>query len=53
LRTSLRNERVFNDKECVRILRDLDAVVVNGGEGLPAEVIRLVFGRLIEDAVRY
>jgi hypothetical protein len=53
LRTSLPNDKVFNAVQRARILQDLDAVVVNGREGLVAEVIRVVFGRLLEDAVAY
>jgi hypothetical protein len=53
LRRSLPNEDFFNALQCARILRDLDAVIVNGRQGLPAGVIRVVFGRLIEDAVAY
>jgi hypothetical protein len=53
LRRSLPNEDVFNAIQRARILQDLEAVVVNGREGLDAEVIRVVFGRLIEDAVAY
>ena len=53
LRARLPNERVFNATQRARILQDLDAVLVNGREGIPREVIRLVFGRLIEDAAAY
>jgi hypothetical protein len=34
-------------------LQDLDAVVLNGRDGLDTSEIRVVFGRLIEDAVVY
>jgi hypothetical protein len=53
LHTRLPNHEIFNAKRCARILRDLEAVVVNGRNGLAAEEIRVVFGRLIEDAVAY
>ena len=36
-----------------RILKDLEAVVANGREGIDYQVIRVVFGRLIEDAAAY
>jgi hypothetical protein len=53
LRTQLPNQRVFNAAQHERILQDLDAVLLNGREGIPHEVIRVVFGRLIEDAAEY
>lgn len=49
----LPNERVFDATQRARILKDLDAVVVNGREGIDYHVIRVVFGRLIEDAAAY
>jgi len=53
LRTCLPNHDIFNAKQRARILQDLDAVVENGRDGLDANEIRVVFGRLIEDAVVY
>ncbi len=53
LRTWLPDERVFNSGQCARILKDLEAVVANGREGIDYQVIRVVFGRLIEDAAAY
>jgi hypothetical protein len=53
LRAWLPNERVFNAAQRDRIFQDLDAVMLNGREGIPHQVIRVIFGRLIEDAVAY
>jgi hypothetical protein len=53
LRTWLPNESVFNVAQRGRISQDLDAVLLDGHEGIPYETIRLVFGRLIEDAVAF
>jgi hypothetical protein len=53
LRTWLPNERILNTGQCARILKDLDTVVANGREGIDYQVIRVVFGRLIEDAAAY
>jgi hypothetical protein len=53
LRIWLPNERVFNTGQCARILKDLDTVVANGREGIDYQVIRVVFGRLIEDTAAY
>ena len=53
LRTWLPSKRVFNAAQCARILTDLDAVVANGRHGIDYQVIRVVFGRLIEDAAAY
>jgi hypothetical protein len=53
LRTWLPNQDIFNAKQRARILQDLDAVVLNGRDGLNANEIRVVFGRLIEKAVVY
>jgi hypothetical protein len=53
LRDRLPNELVFNAKQRTRILEDLHSVLTNGREGLPSDVIRVAFGRLIEDAVAY
>lgn len=49
----LPNHDIFDAEQRARILQDLDAVVVNGRDGLDAKGIRVVFGRLIEDAVAY
>ena len=49
----LPNERVFNATQRARILKDLGAVVANGRERIDYQVIRVVFGRLIEDAAAY
>jgi hypothetical protein len=43
----------FNVTQRARILQDLDAVLLDGHEGIPYEMIRLVFGRLIEDAALF
>ena len=53
LRAWLPNEGVFNATQRARILQDLDAVLLNGREGIPHQVVRVVFGRLIEDAAAY
>src|SRR5271154_6625484 len=53
LRAWLPSERVFSAVERARIFNDLDAVVANGREGIDYQVIRVVFGRLIEDAAAY
>jgi hypothetical protein len=53
LRAWLPNKQVFDATQRARILKDLDAVVANGREGIDYEVIRTVFGRLVEDAVSY
>jgi hypothetical protein len=53
LRTWLPSERVFSAAQRARMLTDLDAVVANGREGIDYQVIRVVFGRLIEDAAAY
>ena len=53
LRTWLPRHDIFNAKQRARILQDLDAVVVNGRDGLDANEIRVVFGRLIENAALY
>jgi hypothetical protein len=53
LRSYLLNERVFNAAQRARISRDLDAVVENGRKGIDYQVIRVVFGRLIEDAAAF
>jgi hypothetical protein len=53
LRNWLPNERVFNAVQRARMSKDLDAVVANGREGIDYQVIRVVFGRLIEDAAAY
>jgi hypothetical protein len=53
LRESLAKAEVFEPIQRDRILEDLDAVIAEGHEGIAAEVIRLVFGRLIGDAVAY
>jgi hypothetical protein len=53
LRNWMPNERVFNAAQRARMLKDLDAVVANGREGIDHQVIRVVFGRLIEDASAY
>ena len=53
LRTWLPNHDIFNATQRARIIQDVDAVVVNGRDGLDANEIRVVFGRLIEDAVVY
>ena len=50
---SLPTHDIFNAKQRARILQDLEAVAVNGRDGIDANVIRVVFGRLIEDAVAY
>jgi hypothetical protein len=53
LRTCLPSERVFNAAQRARMSKDLDAVLANGREGIDYQVIRVVFGRLIEDAAAY
>ncbi len=53
LRTWLPSDRVFRAAQRARISTDLDAVVANGRSGIDHEVIRVVFGRLIEDASAY
>lgn len=53
LRTWLPDERVFNTGQCARILKDLETVDANGREGIDYQEMRVVFGRLIEDAAAY
>ena len=53
LRIWLPRDQAFNAAQRARIARDLDAVVVNGREGIDYQEIRVVFGRLIEDAAAY
>jgi len=53
LRTCLPSERVFNAGQRARMSKDLDAVIANGREGIDYQEIRVVFGRLIEDAAAY
>jgi hypothetical protein len=53
LRAWLPSKQVFSAEQCGRIMRDLDAVLVNGRDGVDYQVIRVVFGRLIEDAASY
>ncbi len=54
LRRVFADGRVFGDERQGRIGRDLDAVMKNGPRaGVEAEMMRVVFGRLIEDAVAY
>jgi hypothetical protein len=53
LRTWLPCERVFNAAQRAQLSKDLDAVVANGRKGIDYQVIRVVFGRLIENAAAY
>ncbi|HEX6813895.1 MAG TPA: hypothetical protein VF384_19895 [Planctomycetota bacterium] len=53
LRDHLPHEAVFASPQQARILRDLHLVAENGKDGLDAEEMRTVFGRLIMDVVAY